>query len=571
MKSGSAISRVGLFYAGITIFALMIVWKLFVVQVVQGEEYSAQADRQYVANISGIFNRGSIFFTERDGKKLSAATLRSGYTIAINPTNLGDIPETYGHLSEILILDEEEFLAKANKEGDPYEEITKRASKEDADAIDALGLDGVLVIKDHWRFYPAESMASHTLGFVGYKGDELAGRYGLERFYNDVLSRNDTSLYVNFFAEVFSNLSSTLLSATNSREGDLAISIEPTVQGFLETRLSQVADEFNAESGGGVIIDPTTGKIYGMASLPDFDPNFFNKEENQDVFQNPIIEKVYEMGSIIKPLTMAAGLDAGVVKPTTLYTDEGYVFLNQSRIENYDGKARGVVSMQEVLNQSLNTGAVFVMRELGKDKFRDYMLSYGIGRESGIDLPNEVVGLVDNLQSTRDIEYATASFGQGIAMTPIETVRALATLANGGELITPHVGTRILYDDGLYQNLVPPEPVRVLKKETSEEISRMLTKVVDDALLGGTVALPNYSIAAKTGTAQMALEDGRGYYDDKFLHSFFGYFPAYDPQFLVFLYIVDPRGIRYASQTLTHPFMDITKFLINYYEIEPDR
>jgi len=126
--------------------------------------------------------------------------LRSGYTIAINPTNLGDIPETYGHLSEILILDEEEFLAKANKEGDPYEEITKRASKEDADAIDALGLDGVLVIKDHWRFYPAESMASHTLGFVGYKGDELAGRYGLERFYNDVLSRNDTSLYVNFFA-----------------------------------------------------------------------------------------------------------------------------------------------------------------------------------------------------------------------------------------------------------------------------------------------------------------------------------------------------------------------------------
>jgi len=150
-------------------------------------------------------------------------------------------------------------------------------------------------------------------------------------------------------------------------------------------------------------------------------------------------------------------------------------------------------------------------------------------------------------------------------------MRALATLANGGELITPHVGTRILYDDGLYQNLIPPEPVRVLKKETSEEISRMLTKVVDDALLGGTVALPNYSIAAKTGTAQMAREDGRGYYDDKFLHSFFGYFPSYDPQFLVFLYIVDPRGIRYASQTLTHPFMDITKFLINYYEIEPDR
>ncbi|HEC30612.1 MAG TPA: penicillin-binding protein 2, partial [Candidatus Yonathbacteria bacterium] len=394
---------------------------------------------------------------------------------------------------------------------------------------------------------------------------------GLERFYEDVLSRNDISLYTNFFTEVFSNISSTLLSATNTRKGDIATSIEPAVQGFLENRLAEVIKDFNAKAGGGVVIDPKSGEIFAMASFPTFNPNTFNKENDQKVFGNAIVESVYEMGSIIKPLTVAAGLDAGVIRADSTYDDKGYVILNKSRIENYDGRGRGVVSMQEVLSQSLNTGAVYVMQKLGKKRFRDYMLGYGIGRESGIDLPNEVTGIVGNLQSPREIEYATASFGQGIAMTPIETVRALSVIANGGKLVTPHIGTRIIYNDGLYQNLVPPEPTQVLKKESSEEISRMLTKVVDEALLGGTVALPNYSIAAKTGTAQMARENGRGYYDNKFLHSFFGYFPSYDPRFLVFLYIVDPKEVRYASHSLTRPFMDITKFLINYYEIEPDR
>ena len=534
MKSNTAISRGWLFYVGATIFALLIVWKLFVIQIVQGQEYSAQANRQYVARAGGVFDRGSIFFTERGGKRLSAATLKSGYIIAINPTTLGDIEKTYNDLSSVIKLEEEEFFSKANKKSDPYEEIAKKITKKDADRINALELKGVLVIKDQWRFYPAESMAAHTLGFVGYKGDELSGRYGLERFYEDVLSRNDISLYTNFFTEVFSNISSTLLSATNTRKGDIATSIEPAVQGFLENRLAEVIKDFNAKAGGGVVIDPKSGEIFAMASFPTFNPNTFNKENDQKVFGNAIVESVYEMGSIIKPLTVAAGLDAGVIRADSTYDDKGYVILNKSRIENYDGRGRGVVSMQEVLSQSLNTGAVYVMQKLGKKRFRDYMLGYGIGRESGIDLPNEVTGIVGNLQSPREIEYATASFGQGIAMTPIETVRALSVIANGGKLVTPHIGTRIIYNDGLYQNLVPPEPTQVLKKESSEEISRMLTKVVDEALLGGTVALPNYSIAAKTGTAQMARENGRGYYDNKFLHSFFGYFPSYDPRFLVF-------------------------------------
>ena len=178
---------------------------------------------------------------------------------------------------------------------------------------------------------------------------------------------------------------------------------------------------------------------------------------------------------------------------------------------------------------------------------------------------------MQNLNSPRDVEYATASFGQGIALTPVATIRALAALGNGGRLVTPHIVDRIEYDDGTVKEIRYPEGEQILSEKTSEEISRMLSIVVDDALRGGTVALPNHSIAAKTGTAQMADAQNGGYYEDKFLHSFFGYFPAFDPKFIVFMYTVEPQGVKYASETLTDPFMEISRFLINYYSIPPDR
>ena len=186
-------------------------------------------------------------------------------------------------------------------------------------------------------------------------------------------------------------------------------------------------------------------------------------------------------------------------------------------------------------------------------------------------MPNETYGLIQNLKSPRDVEYATASFGQGIAITPMATVRALAALGNGGKLITPHIATKIEYQDGTFKDIVYPEGDQVFKKETSEEISRMLTTVVDKALSHGTQKQEHFSVAAKTGTAQIANPNGGGYYDDRYLHSFFGYFPSYDPQYLILLYTVEPKGVKYASETLTEPFMELTKFLLNYYNVPPDR
>lgn len=567
----SSVFRIRLLSAAAIIFSALIVARLFYLGVVHGREYSENADRQYAVPAGRVFDRGSIFFKEHDGNLISAATLKSGYLLAINPKNIADASTTLEKLSPIVPIDPDAFLTKTQKKSDPYEEVAHRLSRDEADKISALELPGVSLYQEKWRFYPAGELGAHLLGFVGYKGDVLAGRYGLESNYNEVLKRQGGDLYVNFFAEVFANVKNSLFAGGKEREGDLELSVDPAIENALETELKKIHQNYHSRLTGGIVIDPKEGRVYALAKMPTFDPNKFQEAEDVGVFTDQVIEGVYEMGSIIKPLTLAAALDAGVITPKTTYDDLGTLTFNNRTIYNFDKKGRGVVDMQTVLNESLNTGAVFAMQKLGHERFRNYFLAYGMGEKTGIDLPGEGRNLISNLDTNRDIEFANASFGQGIALTPIATVRALSALGNGGYLITPHLVEKIDYPSGLSETLSYPKGRQVIKPETSEEITRMLVTVVDKALLEGAVKMPNYSIAAKTGTAQLIREDRKGYYEDRYLHSFFGYFPAYDPKFLIFLFTLDPEGEKYASHTLTVPFINLAKFLINYYELPPDR
>ena len=241
------------------------------------------------------------------------------------------------------------------------------------------------------------------------------------------------------------------------------------------------------------------------------------------------------------------------------------------RLCNYDDKARGIVDMQEVLNQSLNTGAVFVADSMGHNVFGEYVRAFGLGEKTNIDLPNEAKGLVKSIDRGYDVDYASASFGQSIAVTSVEMTRALGALANDGVLPAPHIVSAIRLESGIVRSITPPQGARVLKSETVQTVSSMLVKVFDNALLGGVLKQEHYSIAAKTGTAQIALPRGGGYYTDRYLHSFFGYFPAHEPKFIIFLVAVEPHGAQFASATLARPFLDIAKYLINYYDIPPDR
>lgn len=504
--SSRFVLRVRLLTALLVLCALIIVGRLYVLQIMHGGGYARRADAQIIAAHNPLLNRGSIYFTDKSGTPILAATLREVGTTT-----------------------------------------------------------------DHQRYYPGGSLAARTLGFVAYNNDDTQkGRYGLERYYDPVLGRQDENLYRNFFVELFGAAQDVL--SGNNNKGDLITTIEPSVQGELEHTLGEYDKAWHPKLSGGIVMDPKTGAIVAMGLNPSFDLNQFNKETDAVVYANPMAQNVYEMGSIMKPLTMAAGIDSGAVKEADTYNDTGCITVDTKKICNFDAKARGVIPMQEVLSQSLNVGASYVATKMGPSVMRDYFLNhYKLNEETGIDLPGEVHGLTGNLDGTQAVEFDTASFGQGIAITPIEMARALATLANGGKLVTPHLARAIKEESGITRELGWGEPTQVLKPQTTTTVTRMLTNVVDGPLANGTLKMTHFSIAAKTGTAQIANPGGGGYYADKYLHSFFGYFPAYDAKFLVFLFAVEPQGAPFASQTWAPPFKSLTQFLINYYNIPPDR
>ncbi|MFH1626848.1 MAG: penicillin-binding protein 2 [bacterium] len=559
---------------------MIIIVRLYFLQIVNGQNYSKKADRQYTNISVDTYNRGSIFFQDKNENLISAASLKTGYILALNTKIMAtDTENYYKKISEIIPIDAEIFYSKATKINDPYEEIARQISEDKISKISKLKLPGLIIEKENWRYYPGDSLAANLIGFVGFDnaGEKLEGRYGLEKYYDDNLKRDNNGLYTNAFVEIFLNINKNFIQ-NKEREGDIIITIDPEIQGYVEKIIDDTKKKWDSKTIGAIIINPKNGEIYSMAVSPSFNLNNFKNEKDISIFSNPLVSDSYEMGSIIKALTMTAGIDNGDITAQTTYDDKGFLKSDGYTVYNSDKKSHGIVDMQTILNKSLNTGAAFVMDKIGKNKFLEYMQNYGIGTETGIDLPSEAGGninnLLDNLNNNKKIEYITASFGQGISMTPIMAVKAFSVLANGGKLIIPHIVKKINYKVGLSKNIsYINEAKQIIKKESSEEITRMLVKVVDDALAGGNVKIKNYSIAAKTGTAQIArpTNEGGGYYPDKWLHSFFGYFPAYNPKFLIFLYMIEPKNVNYASQTLTTPFFDISRFLINYYEIAPDR
>lgn len=570
MSDESYRSRLFIVSAFFVLLGLVLAAKLFFTQIITGQDYRRLADDQHSQTPRSSFNRGSIFFAGRDGALVSGATLESGFTLVINPTLIDQPAKIFQSLKSILpTLAESDFMTRVSRRSDPYEEIASRLSEAEATAVRRLGLGGVQIIEERYRAYPGGELAAPVLGFMGYQGDDYAGRYGLEKQYDEFLRRDNKLTFANFLSELFANpIKTSRTEAARGVQGDIIVNLEPNVQRFLENQLETVMERWQTKAAGGIILDPASGAIFALAARPAFDPG--QKQSDLSVLANPLISNVYEMGSIMKPLTLAAGLDAGVVDEATIYNDEGRVLIDGKIISNYDGRARGEVPLQEILNQSLNTGAVFVLRRLGGAAFYDYLTKFGLGEKTGIDLPSETSGLVGNLKSGREIEFATAAFGQGIALTPLNITMALSTLANGGRLLKPQIVKNKRYQNG-FNKAPAPETVRqTIKPETARRLTAMLVKTVDEALIGGRARLPHYRVAAKTGTAQIP-EKGGGYKTDKFLHSFFGYFPATAPRFSIFLYAVEPLGASYASETLTEPFSQLTKFLLNYYQVPPDR
>jgi cell division protein FtsI/penicillin-binding protein 2 len=550
--------------------------RLFSLQILRYGYYSALAQDQQQFYKKIFPKRGEIFMQDLSSKQRNGQN--SYFPLAINRDFKQiylvprDIPEDKREelaedLAQLLDLDKELVLARMNKKGDPYEPLKHKVSHEIAQQVENLGIKGVEVAPESWRYYPNNSLAAHVVGFVGINEGKKIGQYGLEGYYEDELKGKVGSLTgeKDTSGHWIPSLNQKLEPAQDG--SNLILTIDQNIQFKAEKELAQAVERWQANGGTIIVMEPKTGAIRAMASLPSFDPNEYSKVEDIDIFLNPAIQKVYEPGSVFKPITIAAGLDSKLISPETTYQDKGQVRIKGSVITNVDGKAHGLQTMTQVLEKSLNTGAVFVQQKIGQDIFSDYVQKFNFGQLTGVDLTGEVKGDIFNLFSGREINLATISFGQGITVTPLELIAAVGAIANEGKLMRPFLVEKVIKPNG-EEVVSQPKVIRdVISSGTSRDLTRMMVSVVENGF-GKPAKVPGYDIAGKTGTAQVP-DFEKGGYSEEIIHSFVGFAPAFNPEFVILIKLDKPKGIRFAADSVSPVFKRLAEYLLNYLEIPP--
>ncbi|KKP98353.1 MAG: Peptidoglycan glycosyltransferase [Parcubacteria group bacterium GW2011_GWD2_38_12] len=559
--------RIGIAFLFICAISAGIIFRLFSLQIIDYKFYSIKAKNQHEFSRTLNPRRGSIFMKDRFGDVYPLAINKDYGAVYVIPNEITDKENTAEKLSQILNVDKEIILNRISKKDDPYEPIKSKISDEELAVIKNETITGVYLSTKESRFYPYEDAASNLVGFVNAPDNEFIGQYGLEKFYDEELAGKKGRL----IAE--KGIGDAIIF-TGERDyepmidgTDLILTLDPNVQFKAEEILKNAAEKWQAERGSVIISDPKTGAIKAMANWPSFDLNEYSKVKDINIFLNPAVQNIFEPGSVIKTITMATGLDIGVVSPDTKYIDEGFVKIGGYKIMNFDNLAHGEKTMREVLELSLNTGVVFVQKKIPKPVFKNYFEKFGFSEKTGIDLPGEVTGNILNLNTNRDINYATASFGQGIAITPVQLIVAIGALANQGKIMKPFVVDEFKLPDGKTIKTQPQEIRQVISSNTAAKIASIMTDVVKNGF-DKRAGVEGYMVAGKTGTAQ--IPDGKGGYSDEFIHSFVGFAPAFDARFAVLIKLEKPKGNRFASNTLSSFFGELMNYLVSYYEIPPD-
>lgn len=544
--------------------------RLFQLQIVDHQRWAARAAGQQEQDTSLFPARGNIFIHDDTAASglYPLAMNRTLYFLYAVPKDVKDPRRTARLIAPLLAMDEEAIVKKLEKPDDPWEALKHRVDEATAKGIMALALPGIRELEEPARYYPEKNNASHLLGFVRFDGEKGSGQYGLEGYFNTVLTGKEGRFQSVHDArgETVEGFGGVLQPAENG--ADLVLTIDRNIQFFACDALHAAVATHGASGGTVVVMDPKTGAIRAMCSAPDFDPNNYQDTKDTSAFNNPAIFLDYEPGSIFKPLTMAAGIETGVVTPDTTYEDKGFVQLGVHTIRNSDGKKNGVQTMVDVLDKSLNTGAVFVARKMEKEVFRQFVENFGFGKTTGVELSAEVGGDTRALSKRGEIYTATTSFGQGITATPLQMAAAYGALANGGMLMKPYVVEEIRYPDGRVEKKAPTEVRRVVSEKTATLISGMLVSVVRNGH-GKRADVRGYTVAGKTGTAQIARRDGPGYEVGANIGSFVGYAPIEDPRFVIIARIDRPKDVQFAESSAAPLFGAIAKFLLEYYKVAP--
>jgi cell division protein FtsI/penicillin-binding protein 2 len=515
--------RENLILSFILIFSIVLITRLFYLQIIKGNYYRALSFGLHDSFSENQVKRGEIFFSGGEPLALN----KEYFVLFALPNKVQEKEKTAKILSEILKMNEKEILEKINNDK-KFVIIKENLNEEELEKIKKLNLDGVFIESKIGRYYPQKNMASNIVGFVDTDGN---GRYGLEEYYDEVLKKGE----------------------------NLILTIDYRIQYEAEKLLEKANENLEIEGGQIIVAEPNSGKILAFANFPNFDPNSYNEfAKNLEIFKNPGTQNLFEPGSVFKPITMAAALEEGKITPQTTYRDPGEIRINGWVIRNYGNRVYpGEITMTEVLEKSINTGAVFAKNQIENSTFLNYLQNFGFFEKTGIDLP-EIYSENRELKNGREVNFATASFGQGVAITPIQLLRAYCAIANGGKMVTPYLVENFKKES---------EQRKILSQKTVSQLTSMLVSVVEKGF-GKKAKVQGYYIAGKTGTALQPLFGKKGY-SEKTWQTFIGFFPAYNPKVVILVKLDNPKT-KTAEYSAVPIFHDLADYIIRLYQIPPD-
>lgn len=462
------------------------------------------------------------------------------------------------------------LFEKFNQRSDPFEPILRPHEVLDDEFrvfLEEKDYPGIVLEEQEVRIYPEKTLAAHILGYVGYEAMGRLGRYGIEGYFEKQLAgslgllsmeRDAAGRYIGVGQR----------DINPARNGDdIVLTIDRVIQSYIEQELKKGVERFGAERGSIIVMNPKTGEVLGMATYPTFDPNYYYAINDPRVQLNPTVSEIFEPGSILKPLVIAAAIEEGKVQPNTTMVDNGPVKVADRIINTFDGKHHGVQTMTQILEQSNNVGMVWVAQQLGAEIMYDYFRRFGLGERTGVELEGETQTSLPPPNKWNVTTVATTSFGQGIALTPLQALNSINALANRGQLMRPYVVSEVKRSDGEVVRTQPKVIRQVVSPETAEKLSAMMVSVIENGV-AGLARVPGYYLAGKTGTAQVPDERGK-YSPDRKIISFVGYGPIENPQVSILIKLDNPAGLSFASGTAAPMFRSVMEKLLQYYQIPP--
>ena len=559
--------RINFVFLVLFVCVLVIITRLVFLQVINGEVYKALANGQQkiFQPISG--QRGEIFLFDKNDLILVADNRPYKYCY-LSPRVIKNKKSLVEKVSLILSLDKDELFSKLKGNNSLFLLLKKDISEKEEKEIRNLKISGLNIGQSTIRHYPFHNLASDVLGFVN---DNNNGQYGVEGYWNDILTGKQGWQNIEYgpFGRFLQGD-----NMASMKGADLVLTIDKNIQEEAENLLVEYQKKFKFSTGQIIVVSPKDGKILALADFPSFDPNDFESysKEGVGIFQNKNIQALYEPGSTFKAITMAAALNEKKITPETTYIDKGYVDIGKRHLTNYDQRVYGQTTMTKVLEKSINTGAVFAESQIGHNVFLNYLKKFGVFKKTNIGLQGEVASENKEFKKGWEVNFATASYGHGIALTPLQMVRAYCAIANKGEMVQPYIIQGILDGKNIKNIRKKVSSERVISTDSAQALTKMLISVVENGY-GKPAKIPGYYVAGKTGTSQIpfsSLGINKTGYSSKTWQSFIGFVPALDPKFVIMVKLDSPNT-RTSSESAIFVFQKLTKYILDYYQILPDR